>query len=137
MTLFQSKGLSQQWNWVANLAGAYPGYCCMKQLGVLQALSPSLLLMHEAFTSIISPPPFLDGMLVQPIPFPKNKKNRFHWEFTSKFKLLGWEKPCESKLSCLRTQLNITVRPPCLLGTMTQTLQCQDAYFAYCSLCIS
>ena len=61
---------------MAYLAGAYPGYCCMKQLGVLQALPPSLLLMYEALTSIISPPPFLDGMVVQPIPFPNEQKKQ-------------------------------------------------------------
>ena len=60
---------------MAYLAGAYPGYCCMKQLGVLQALPPSLLLMYEALTSIISPP-FMDGMLVQPIPFPNEQKKQ-------------------------------------------------------------
>ena len=62
---------------MAYLAGAYPGYYCMKQLGVLQALPPSLLLMYEALTSIISPPPpFLDGMVVQPIPFPNEQKKQ-------------------------------------------------------------
>ena len=55
---------------MAYLAGAYPGYYCMKQLGVLQALPPSLLLMYEALTSIISPPPLpgWDGSSTHPLP---------------------------------------------------------------------
>lgn len=63
---------------MAYLAGAYPGYCCMKQLGVLQALPPpppSLLLMHEALTSIISPPlPEWDGSSTHPLPQPTFKQ---------------------------------------------------------------
>ena len=79
---------------MAYLAGAYPGYCCMKQLGVLQ---------NEAFTSIISPPPFLDGMLVQPIPFPNEQKKTGFTE-SLPVNLNSWVERSPTRVNCLASE---------------------------------
>ena len=83
-------------NLVTHTAGAYPGFCSIKRLGVLLRTPPEWMVIHRR----LPPPPprsiscgFPDCLLVR--------------IYTP---LLVGERHCESKVSCPRTQHNDPAR---------------------------